>query len=540
AGALNVGFMPATSTTNAVSPGQGLWVWCGDDLTGTSAFTIDVAGPPNTGSINLPLTYTNTGNASDGWNMAANPYPSTMDWDSPNISKTNINNAIYIWNPDLEQFASYVGGIGTNGGSNNIASSQGFWVQANSIGAAIQVTEASKTTVDATFIKQASAVPLRIKTSNAYGADELVINFEDNASASFDAMYDAEKVPSSNINLPLTSSVVNGTDCSINQLNYQERDIPIKILCGITGTHIIQIENGLDFTSSSSCLFLEDLFTGISYDLSEIDSFSTTIYDSTQTARFLLHIGAQVDIIQTDADCFGNASASIIYSKNSNSPFDITWKDNLNNIIAFNSSVNSIDSITNLVPRTYFIESTDAICGNRIDTVIVQQPDEIITQFICDIDTVYLGSGGTINFTNQSVNGNSYLWDFGDFNSSVLFSPVHQYSYAGIYNVTLNTYQNLLCSKEATKEIVVLEQNTIENNAITPNIWINNNDLIITGDNLDRVEIRNAVGQLLIESHSLSNTMNFLNLGNLNSQVLLVSIFSKNKGFTSKIVFIKN
>lgn len=43
----------------------------------------------------------------------------------------------------------------------------------------------------------------------------------------------------------------------------------------------------------------------------------------------------------------------------------------------------------------------------------------------------------TVTFSNNSQNGNSYLWDFGDGTTSVDLMPVHVYSALGFYTVTL-------------------------------------------------------------------------------------------------------
>ena len=40
-------------------------------------------------------------------------------------------------------------------------------------------------------------------------------------------------------------------------------------------------------------------------------------------------------------------------------------------------------------------------------------------------------------FTNSSINGNTFMWYFGDGDSSSLFTPTHLYANPGIYNVTL-------------------------------------------------------------------------------------------------------
>jgi PKD repeat protein len=43
----------------------------------------------------------------------------------------------------------------------------------------------------------------------------------------------------------------------------------------------------------------------------------------------------------------------------------------------------------------------------------------------------------TFNFTNASVNATSYLWNFGDLNTSTVVNPIHAYSSPGIFPVTL-------------------------------------------------------------------------------------------------------
>ena len=533
------GFVAVANASNIMAPGEGFWVWSGDTITGTQAFTFDLIGPPNTGNIDLPISYTNTSSSGDGWNMTGNPYPSSLDWDSPNITKTDINNAIYIWNPETEQFASYSGGIGTNGGSRYIASSQAFWIQATGVGAAIQVTEESKTANDVAFFKQNANAPLRIKANNTFGSDELAINFNPSATAFFDPLLDAEKIASNNNSLPTISSFLNGSEYSINQLDIQEINIPIKVLTGITGTHVISIENVASF-SSSSCLILEDIFTSTSYNLNEVNSFTTTIYDTTQTARFLLHIGAPVNIETTQSSCFGNNDAQLIYTKNSATPFDIIWKNSLNTIIAANSGIISTDTIYSIAAGIYYIETTDALCGNTIDTVTILEPQEIIAQFSSDIDTVYLANGGNINFTNQSANANYYHWEFGDLNSANSSSPAHQYTQAGLYPVTLSAYQTTDCFSNATSNILVIDDFTTEienyNNNQNPKVWINNNYLMIDAQEIKQVVVKDALGRTLVKTSSKMK----IDLTNISSQTLIINIKYKDSSFMSKINHINN
>ena len=49
---------------------------------------------------------------------------------------------------------------------------------------------------------------------------------------------------------------------------------------------------------------------------------------------------------------------------------------------------------------------------------------------------------GPISFTNNSLGANSYLWDFGDGNTSIDPNPTHSYANPGSYTVTLYAFKN--------------------------------------------------------------------------------------------------
>ena len=58
-------------------------------------------------------------------------------------------------------------------------------------------------------------------------------------------------------------------------------------------------------------------------------------------------------------------------------------------------------------------------------------------------------------FNNNSVNGNTYDWDFGDNTGSNQFEPSHVYSGPGVYNVTLIVSDSLNCYEPDTAQIQV-------------------------------------------------------------------------------------
>ena len=538
AGTQDNGFVAASNITNPVAPGEGIWVWSGDTITGTQPFTIDMTGAPNTGNIAVPLSYTNSGlPLEDGWNMVGNPYPSSIDWDSPSIVKTNINNAVYIWNPDLQQFGSYIGGIGINGGSNNIASSQAFWVQGSALNPAILFTEVSKTSIDASFLKPSIIQPFKIRSSNSHGSDELAINFEPNSTINFDANYDALKMISVNTNLPQVASVMGNNDFSINQLPQQEISLPIKITTGSTGLAGIKFEN-IAALGNTACLIFEDLQTGIKYDLTATDTATVYLYDSTTVARFILHVGANISINETAISCNGNTDGAIAFTKNTTTPYDITWKNSNNITIASNSNIIS-DSLNNLAAGVYYIETTDATCGNRIDTVNIIEPAKITSHFTTLTDTINLGD--SFMPTNQSLNATTYTWDFGDGNTSNFANAMHTYNQPGNYLVNLRAMQNSNCYEDYSKIISVVNATGIEDNATSneTKAWINNDVLTVNlnSDKYKHIEVRNTLGQVIYNGN-VSNSIFTLSMHNYSNGVYFILLTATNDVVTTeKVVY---
>lgn len=530
-GAQSNGFVPPSSASDIIGVGEGLWVWSGDTITGTQPFTVDVTGPPNVGNISLPLSYTNSGlPAEDGWNMMANPYPSSIDWDNANIIKTGINAAIYIWNPDNQQFASYVAGFGTNGGSNIIASSQAIWVQSINPIANITFREASKTNVTGSFLKTTNNNPFKIIATNANGSDEMIIHFNNNTTNQYDGSFDAHKLPSDNTLLPMIASIMSNELFSINQLPEQEINIPIKILTGATGAHTIETENISDL-GNISCLILEDLQTGNMYDLNQISTINVTLYDTTVSARFLLHIGAPKNIDINEISCINQQDGEIAFTKNSTSPFDITWRDASNNVVSSKNNVLMYDTLSNLANGVYTIETTDALCGNTIDTVELTNPLPIIVTFTTAKDTFAISE--QVNFNNQSTNAINYLWNFGDGNTSTLASPTHFYMQPGSYLAKLTASQNSNCYQEVDK-LITVSNTVVFIDEITSNevkIWTIDNYIqmeFLDTKKYTEVEIRDLSGKLIFSKNIANSTYEKVNTANWSEAVYLVTLLNNN------------
>lgn len=180
-------------TDTPMPTGQGFSVWAPDSQTRTFTGTINNG---NVGPLSAQLT--GVAGPNQGWNLVGNPYPSSLDWDAASgWTKTNIANSVYVWNNN--QYASYIGGIGTNGGSRYIAPEQGFFVQASSAGASLSMDNDIRLHNGVSFLKETTE-PLdiiRIQVVDNEYSDEAVIAIREGSSNSFDHMTDAVKLPGS-------------------------------------------------------------------------------------------------------------------------------------------------------------------------------------------------------------------------------------------------------------------------------------------------------------------------------------------------------
>jgi len=59
---------------------------------------------------------------------------------------------------------------------------------------------------------------------------------------------------------------------------------------------------------------------------------------------------------------------------------------------------------------------------------------------IFDVDSTVFCEEGLVTFINNSIDGDEYLWDFGDGNTSTDAAPIHTYAAPGNYNVSLTAY----------------------------------------------------------------------------------------------------
>ncbi|MGD1843787.1 MAG: S8 family serine peptidase [Salibacteraceae bacterium] len=123
-----------------------------------------------------------------------------------------------------------------------------------------------------------------------------------------------------------------------------------------------------------------------------------------------------------------------------------------------------------------------------------------------------VGQFTDFQFTNQSQGGLSYLWSFGDGNTSTLESPFHSYGQKGIYQVTL-IVDNGCQTDTITQEVAVIPTDVaeaVENNALLLEVFPNpsqglfNYELPQNSSETVEIEVTDVTGRVILRESLVS------------------------------------
>lgn len=89
------------------------------------------------------------------------------------------------------------------------------------------------------------------------------------------------------------------------------------------------------------------------------------------------------------------------------------------------------------------------------DLMIKEDFISVYNPVVANFAVSYTPGENTVVFTNNAQNGETYLWDFGDENTSTAFNPTHQYENNGVYEVSL-TVTNGCSSATLTQTVTIV------------------------------------------------------------------------------------
>lgn len=378
-----------------------------------------------------------------------------------------------------------------------------------------------------------NALRFRI-TGNGY-SDETVIRLLNGATENFDGAYDAWKIFTPNPNAPsIYTQITQGQELSINTLPEYNYDKSITIFTNIpvTGTYTLNVEEIFQMSANYK-ISLTDIASGNHYYLSKDTILTLTLSAQQKTPCFRFNISTPITLLASPESCFATNDGSVSIENQGNTNWTYEIIDASGNSIASNSSTGITANFGNLTPGTYTAKvSSLGIIDEEVFTISAAQ--KIIADFELSNDTVYLSEGGSVNIINNSQNALSYIWDFGDGNTSSSVNPSYNYSTIGNYNITLEAYHNN-CMEQSAKNIVVLSSpnlsTSIKNQHISnlkiKNLSSGNYQLIIPVVGLKTIVVYNLSGKLILTDSFTSSNYN-LSLSNYTSGMYIVNVAGQN------------
>lgn len=114
--------------------------------------------------------------------------------------------------------------------------------------------------------------------------------------------------------------------------------------------------------------------------------------------------------------------------------------------------------------------------------------------------------GNDITYTNQSINATTYLWDFGDGDTSTAVNPLHAFDDYGEYLVCLTATSEFGCSDSVCKILDMSNYAVDVPNAFSPNGDAQNNVLYVKGQGVETIDFRvyNRWGEKVFESDNMN------------------------------------
>ena len=263
--------------------------------------TYNFVGQLNNGAF---VASTST-DAIDEYSLVPNPYPSAIDWDAASgWTKTNLQDAIWIWNPVSQNYASYITGAGTNGGSRYIATGQAFFVKSSAASPVLSMDNNVRLhNAQAFFNTPINNQMLRVRAEANGFSDEAIVRFHADASLNFEMNLDVDKLRGNEVAPQLYTLSADARELSINSVPFAFENfiMPLNFESASEG-EITFIFSELNTFEQGASMFLEDKTTGEMINIQEQQSYSFSHAAGNDPDRFNLHFFGVTGIDDVNAN----------------------------------------------------------------------------------------------------------------------------------------------------------------------------------------------------------------------------------------------
>lgn len=301
---------PINPTTPSLRP-KGYRMFLNSTFFTQQNATLSVTGQPIVGGVTFPFTKTAAGFQGGGWNLASNPYPCEIDWQAVKTdavagnSSAPLGDYIQIWNTAAGAYSNYsiAVGVGTNGGSRYIPSSQAFFIRATGNGN-LNFRETHKVQQANTFLRDVfPANTLRLTLSDGSHTDQSVVAFRVFGLNGRD-QYDADKLNGNYLNVSTMPEPTLNLVANVMGELVAQTEIPVRVGTTSTGAQSMTLSfEGIESFDAGSSLYLRDNYLNTLTDLNQTQLYSFQITNDPASfgdSRFVLVTAPQsVTVVKT-------------------------------------------------------------------------------------------------------------------------------------------------------------------------------------------------------------------------------------------------
>lgn len=437
AGHKDIGFEPPADVNDPIDYIQGIFAYWAPDNT-----MLDVTGVWNRGETQFDLDYTvseDYGILHDGWNLVANPYPSAIDWDvEEGWEKTNLADAIYVFDPAEGNYHAYVNGIATGNADARIASSQAFWVKAIGPDPSLTINENAKSTAQGVFMRSQDAeieALVHLEVQGGPWTDDAVFGYLDGAVEGFDPALDAYKMGATNGNMPeLSFAMPDDGLLSINMIDIPEESQTIQLFLKPKNHDELTLRNTLvDAMDDNICLSLEDTELNITVPFNMGDEYGFEWSGASTNTRFVLHLSAPLQTTVVDESCPEASNGMLQVDGYGSAPWNITI---IGQEAGFSTTFEQVTEpviLEDLLPGSYEIHvvGQDELCPAAMEWVYLEEAPLIEPNLDVQAAPCNQGENGAIHVDL----GEDYAWEVKLLNDEN-FPLQHLYGESGDLSLT--------------------------------------------------------------------------------------------------------
>ena len=237
--------------------------------------------------------------AQAGWHFLGNPYPAPIRWSLAFAGATGLDDAVYTFQASGQYaggYASFVNGVGLNGGTDELALGRGFFVRTSTAGTAgsLTFTNAARLGSYANPGFQRGTAEtrplLRLALQGPAGpADEAVAYLEAGATPGFDRTRDAYKIAAGPCSLGFEAGADLLGISALPPLGVAPVVLPLRVVTTQAGTYSLAVGALLNLPAGTT-VQLRDALTGTLTALAPRTRYVFTAPATAPAGRFFVLI----------------------------------------------------------------------------------------------------------------------------------------------------------------------------------------------------------------------------------------------------------